>query len=425
MRHATRWTDAVIGLGSSLGDREGALRTAVQALDACSGVEVQAVSRIWRTAPLGLARGSFLNGAVRVRTQRSARGLLALCKDIEVRLGRRPSARWADRALDLDLLLYGRRVRAGGRLALPHPGLLDRPFALLPAAEVAPAMIHPIDGRSLAEIAATCQARLIPAGVLSAPAPRFPLAASRAAQYTGPRLGRRSVRMKLFLDTANLDEVREAAGWGILDGVTTNPSLIAAEGVDAAELIYQLCELVRGPVSASVVATDAEGMIREGRLLARVHEQVVVKVPMGVPGLIATRALSDEGIDVNVTLIFSAAQALLAARAGAATVSPFVGRLDDLSVDGVGLVSEIVEIFANNAELGADVLAASVRHPLHVTAVARAGADAATVPLRVLRAMVAHPLTDRGHATVMAAWGEGRDPDLQGQLTRWLSERKR
>ena len=425
MSGAGRWTDAVIGLGSSLGDRERALRTAVQALDVCSGVEVRAVGRIWRTAPIGAAAGSFLNSAVAVRTSRSPRGLLAVCKGIETRLGRRPSARWADRALDLDLLLYGGRVRSGVGLTLPHPRLLSRPFALLPAAEVAPLMIHPLDGRTLAEIAQTCPARLIAAGVLSAPAPRFPLAGRRAPHYTGPRLGRRSVRMKLFLDTANLEEVREAAGWGVIDGVTTNPSLIAAEGLGLPELVHALCELVKGPVSVEVVAADADGMIREGRLLARIHEHVVVKVPMGVPGLKATRALTDEGIDVNVTLIHSSGQALLAARAGAAYVSPFVGRLDDLSVDGVGLVAEIVEIFANDPELGADVLAASMRHAGHVSAVARAGADAATVPFKVLRAMVQHPLTDRGLASFMEAWNASKDPDLQGAVSRWLAERER
>ena len=201
--------EAVIGLGASLGDRERTLRLAVQALDAAEGVELIAVSRLWRNRPMGAAARPFLNGAVRLRTTRSARGLLGLCKALELRLGRVPSARWADRTLDLDVLLYGDRVRGPGALVLPHPGLLHRPFALVPAAEVAPELRHPVDGRTLAELAAGREAGLIPAHVLQQPRPHFPLAARRSAQYTGARLGLRSVGMKLFLDTANLDEITE------------------------------------------------------------------------------------------------------------------------------------------------------------------------------------------------------------------------
>lgn len=229
--------------------------------------------------------------------------------------------------------------------------------------------------------------------------------------------------MKIFLDTANLAEIREAHGWGILDGVTTNPSLIAREGRDFVDTIHQICEIVQGPVSAETVSPLAEGMIREGRLLARVSEHVVIKVPLTVEGLKATRALSDEGIDVNVTLCFQASQALLAAKAGAAYISPFLGRLDDISEDGVRLIEQIVQIYGNYPELGTEVLAASIRHPLHAVQVALAGADVATIPFKVLQAMVRHPLTDSGIERFMADWATVPDPDIEGQVKRWLEAR--
>lgn len=409
--------DAIIGMGSSLGDREGALRLAVQALDAAEGVEVVAVARLYRTLPMGAAAGWFLNSAVRVRTRRSPRALLALCKALERRLGRRPSARWSDRALDLDILLYGDRVRRGSALRLPHPGLAERSFALVPAREVGGELIHPVLGARLDHLPTPAGPAPCPVGVLAAPA----LASSRAPQYTGRRLGRRSTRMKLFLDTANLDEIREVASWGILDGVTTNPSLIAREGRDFVQTIHDICEIVNGPVSAEVVAQDAEGMIREGRLLARVHEHVVVKVPMSVAGLRATRALSDEGIDVNVTLIFQPGQALLAAKAGAAYVSPFLGRLDDLGQDGAELIEQIVRILENYPELGTEVIAASVRNPAHAVAVALAGAHVATIPYKVMVALLHHPLTDRGLQSFLGDWAKLPDTDLAAQVSRWLA----
>lgn len=230
--------------------------------------------------------------------------------------------------------------------------------------------------------------------------------------------------MKFFLDTANLDEIREAHSWGIIDGVTTNPSLIAREGRDFVETIAQICEIVEGPVSAETVAMDAEGMIREGRLLAQVSPHVVVKVPLTIEGLKATRALSDDGIDVNVTLCFQPMQALMAAKAGAAYISPFLGRLDDIASDGVGLVEQIVAIYANYPELGTEVLAASIRHPHHMTAVALAGADVATLPFGPLKQMIKHPLTDSGLAKFMADWDGVPDNDVTAAVTRFLAKRK-
>lgn len=203
--------------------------------------------------------------------------------------------------------------------------------------------------------------------------------------------------MKFFIDTANVDEIRRANDMGIICGVTTNPSLIAKEGRDFSEVIKEIAGIVDGPISGEVKATttDAEGMIAEGRQIAAIHPNMVVKIPMTEEGLKAVKVLSKEGIKTNVTLIFTANQALLAARAGATYVSPFLGRLDDISEDGVALIRTIVEMFAASG-LDTEIIAASIRHPMHVTECALAGADIATVPFGVLEKMLHHPLTDAG-----------------------------
>jgi transaldolase len=212
------------------------------------------------------------------------------------------------------------------------------------------------------------------------------------------------VIMKFFLDTANLNEIREAATIGLADGVTTNPSLIAKEGdVDFKEHIAAICELVRGPVSAEVTSEDVEGMLREGREYAKIAPNVVVKCPLTREGLKATHQLNDEGIKVNVTLCFSAGQAILAAKAGASFISPFLGRLDDIGHDGLLLLREIVEIYGNY-DWKTEVLAASLRHPLHVIESARMGADIATMPFKVIDQLFNHPLTDKGQAQFLADW---------------------
>jgi len=226
--------------------------------------------------------------------------------------------------------------------------------------------------------------------------------------------------MKIFLDTANIDEIREIHRWGILDGVTTNPSLIAKNGGDFIQTIYDICELVQGPVSAEVVAQDLEGMVAEGRLLARVHPHVVVKVPMSHAGLGATRQLSDSGIKTNVTLCFQATQALLAAKAGATYISPFLGRLDDISSCGVDLIEQIVQIYDNYPDLHTQVLAASIRHPQHLTDVALAGAHVSTVPYKVIKKVLNHPLTESGNAAFLKDWSTVDDTDIIGQVNRWL-----
>jgi transaldolase len=210
--------------------------------------------------------------------------------------------------------------------------------------------------------------------------------------------------MKFFVDTADVAEIRELAEAGLLDGVTTNPSLILKAGRPMAEVIAEICDIVPGPVSAEVAAADLDGMLREGRKLASIAGNVAIKVPLTWDGLKACRAFADEGRQVNVTLCFSAAQALLAAKAGAAFISPFVGRLDDVGLDGMELIEQIRAIYDNYPQLSTQVLAASIRSPLHVTRAALAGADVATVPPAVLRSLVKHPLTDKGLELFLADW---------------------
>ena len=210
--------------------------------------------------------------------------------------------------------------------------------------------------------------------------------------------------MKFFIDTANVEDIKKANDMGVICGVTTNPSLIAKEGRDFNQVIAEIASIADGPISGEVKATtvDAAGMIAEGREIAKIHPNMVVKIPMTVEGLKATKALTDEGIKVNVTLIFSANQALLAARAGATFVSPFLGRLDDVSQPGIDLIESISGIFANYPEIDTEIIAASVRNPIHVTYCALAGADIATVPYSVIEQMTKHPLTDQGIAKFQA-----------------------
>jgi transaldolase len=212
--------------------------------------------------------------------------------------------------------------------------------------------------------------------------------------------------MKFFIDTADLEQIRELAATGLVDGVTTNPSLIAKSKRDFIETITEMCAVVDGPVSAEVAATEVEAMIAEGRRLAGIARNVAVKVPLTWDGLKACRALTGEGAMVNVTLCFSANQALLTAKAGATFVSPFIGRLDDCGQDGVGLIREIRQIYDNYPELKTEILAASIRHTRHVTDCALAGADIATVPPGVLRQLVSHPLTDKGLESFLADWAK-------------------
>lgn len=209
--------------------------------------------------------------------------------------------------------------------------------------------------------------------------------------------------MKIFLDTANVGEIRGAASLGVLDGVTTNPSLVAKEGRDFKELLKEICSIVKGDVSAEVVSTDADGMIREARELAKVADNIVVKIPLISEGLKAVKCLKEEGIRTNVTLCFSPNQALLAAKAGAYIVSPFVGRLDDISTSGMELIEQILTIYRNYG-YETQVLVASIRHPIHVVEAAMMGADIATMPYKVFEQLVKHPLTDIGLERFLADW---------------------
>lgn len=210
--------------------------------------------------------------------------------------------------------------------------------------------------------------------------------------------------MKFFVDTAEIDEIRELEGTGLVDGVTTNPSLINKSGRDFFEVVREICSLVKGPVSAEVASTDFATMLKEGQKLAQLASNIAVKVPLTPAGLRTCKILSDEGTMVNVTLCFSANQAILAAKAGASFISPFVGRLDDLASNGMILISDICEIFRNYPDFKTEVLVASIRSPMHVIEAAKIGANVATVPPSVLHQMFSHPLTDKGLATFTADW---------------------
>jgi transaldolase len=210
--------------------------------------------------------------------------------------------------------------------------------------------------------------------------------------------------MKFFVDTADIAEIAELNETGLLDGVTTNPSLVAKTGKDFVSTIKEICRIVKGPVSAEVTATDHATMLAEGRKLAALATNVAVKVPLTVDGLKTCKALSDDGIMVNVTLCFSAAQAILAAKAGATFISPFVGRLDDIGQDGMQLIADIVQIYNNYPDFRTEVLVASIRHPIHLIESAKLGADVATLPPNVLKGLVKHPLTDRGLEAFLADW---------------------
>jgi len=215
--------------------------------------------------------------------------------------------------------------------------------------------------------------------------------------------------MKFFADTGNVKEIKALTEFGIIDGVTTNPSLMAKEGGDPRAILKEICRTVQGPVSAEVVATEASAMISEGRSLASIDEHIVVKVPFGKEGVKACRALSADRIRVNVTLVFSATQAILAAKAGAAYVSPFVGRLDDIATDGMGLIEQIVEIY-DNYDWATEILVASVRHPMHIVQAARLGADVCTCPASVLEQIFKHPLTDIGLKKFLEDWQKSQTP---------------
>lgn len=209
--------------------------------------------------------------------------------------------------------------------------------------------------------------------------------------------------MKLFIDTANVDEIRKANDMGVICGVTTNPSLIAKEGRDFVEVVKEITDIVDGPISAEVISIESDGMVKEAIELSKIHKNIVIKIPMTSEGLKATKVLTSKGIKTNVTLIFSSTQALLAARAGATFVSPFVGRLDDISTDGMNLIEEIVEIF-NIHNIETEIISASIRHPIHVVQVARIGSHIATVPYKVIIQMTKHPLTDKGIENFLKDW---------------------
>lgn len=209
--------------------------------------------------------------------------------------------------------------------------------------------------------------------------------------------------MKLFIDTANIDEIREVNDWGVVSGVTTNPSLIAKEGRDFKEVISEITSIVDGPISAEVISLEADGMIKEAEELAKIHRNIVIKIPMTKEGLKAVSVLNKKDIKINVTLVFSPSQALLAARAGATYVSPFIGRMDDIGNEGMSVIRDIVEIFQMH-DIKTEIIAASIRHPMHVIEAARMGVDIATIPYKVFESMVKHPMTDKGIERFLKDW---------------------
>jgi transaldolase len=210
--------------------------------------------------------------------------------------------------------------------------------------------------------------------------------------------------MKFFIDSAEIAEIKELAAYGLLDGVTTNPSLIAKSGRDFKEVIAEICSVVEGPVSAEVAATDFENMVREGEILSKIAKNVCIKLPLTMDGLKACKYFSNKGIQTNVTLCFSAAQAILVAKAGATFVSPFVGRLDDIGQDGLSLIEEICQIYSNYPAFKTEILVASIRHPIHITATAKMGAHVATIPGKILKQLASHPLTEKGLETFVKDW---------------------
>ena len=397
-----------VGLGTSLGDVS-VLDVAVGALSA-GGARVLRVSRIHRTPPAGgVASRPFHNAAILVEWGRSLPELLALSKRVEERVGRRWGSRWGDRTLDIDLLWAEVRHHSTS-LKVPHPRLAERAFALTPLLEVWPDV--PLSDASL-------RPRCAPVALLAGPPVGKPV---RSAVSRPRRIG---APMKFFIDTANLNEIRQAASWGIIDGVTTNPSLIAKEGGDFVSTIAEICTIVDGPVSAEVVAEDADTMVTQGKLLARIHDNVVVKVPLTEAGITATSRFSALGIKTNVTLCFQPIQALLAAKAGATYVSPFVGRIDDVGWDGNDIIAQIVELYANYPELETQVLSASLRHPAHVLAAAMAGSHVATIPFGVLKKLFGHPLTDIGNEKFTKAWEGVPDSNIEAQVGAWLERNGR
>lgn len=209
--------------------------------------------------------------------------------------------------------------------------------------------------------------------------------------------------MELFIDTANINEIKEVEEWGVISGVTTNPSLIAREDRDFKEVVKEIADIVQGPISAEVISLEKDGMVEEARELAKIHPNVIIKIPMTKEGLKAVKVLTDEGIETNVTLVFSANQALLAARAGATYVSPFVGRLDDIGNQGMDIIYDIVDIFSIH-DIDTKIIAASIRHPIHVLDAAKAGAHISTIPFKVFQQMLVHPLTDKGIEGFLKDW---------------------
>ena len=404
----------LLGLGASLGDKARYIELALQRLNDDSQIKILRISSLWASDPIGPAKCLFYNAVVLIKTKHSPFELLRSVQRIEQELGRKRLIRWGDRVIDIDILLYADRSLQEEDLCIPHPEMLNRSFVLLPAKEIAEDFIHPVVGRSLHLIDSPKDQGTRKIGY-------FPVAYPYKIQYFRSQHSK-EFGMQIFLDTANINEIKEAYKLGVIDGVTTNPSLIAKNGGDFIQTIYDICELVQGPVSAETVSQDTDGMVKEGRLLAGVHEHIVVKIPLTAAGIAATKILSDENIKTNVTLCFQASQALLAAKAGATYISPFLGRLDDISQDGVYLIEQIRVVY-DNYDFDTKILAASIRHPKHFIDVAIAGADVVTLPYAPFQKLLKHPLTDSGNEKFLKDWEGVPNNDIVQAVGEWQKKR--
>lgn len=386
---------AYISVGSNIGERLENCKSAATWLNGRNGIRIIAHSRYFYTEPVGyIDQPWFVNAVFAVETELSPLALLETLQLAQRAYGR-PEAgiRFGPRVLDLDILFYNDMIMDDPGLVIPHPRLAQRRFVLEPLCDIAPELVHPVLGISARKLLEG----LLPGGSGCEPIDTKSFYSKNKKDVLG------DLFMKFFIDTANVDEIRDAHAMGMVDGVTTNPTLIARSGRDFREVIAEICEIVDGPVSAEAVSLDAEGMIAEARDLAKIHKNIVVKIPMTVDGLKAVGVLSAEGISTNVTLVFSSLQALMAAKAGATYVSPFVGRLDDLASDGMEIIEQIVTIY-NNYGFQTEIIVASIRNPIHVLESALIGADIATIPYDVIRKLAAHPLTDKGIEAFLADW---------------------
>lgn len=382
-RDSLSLTPSFLSIGANVGNKIANIALAIRRLGATEGIFIEALSKFYKTAPQNYTdQNWFVNAAIKIQTTCSPKQLLDVLQTIEKE--QNPNGkpfRFGPRKIDLDIVFYGQRVINTATLVIPHPRMHERAFVLKPLCDIDRNLVHPLNGLTVGELFE--QIKIDDSQAVIA-------------------LAKEETR-EIFIDTANIEQIKDANDMGMVDGVTTNPSLIAKEEGEFKDIIAQICKIVDGPVSAEVISLEYEGMVAEARELVKIADNIAVKIPMTVDGLKAVKTLSAEGINTNVTLVFSALQALMAAKAGATYVSPFVGRLDDLAQEGMGLIEEIVQIFTNY-DFDTQIIVASVRSQLHVLQSALMGADIATIPYDVLKKLAAHHMTDKGIESFLADW---------------------